>query len=170
MPLTVIGMGNRLCGDDSVGPVILDALKTFHDKRMELVEGGVDALALLELLAQREHALVIDATRMGLDPGAIRAFSRHDVEMIVTEEHLSLHGMGMAEALQLGEQLGMLPEDLKFIGIQPLSVNVNTPLSEPVAASVSAVIDLVIEELQTFEPAADQLSMQTHVDLAHEGK
>lgn len=145
--MTVVGMGSRLCGDDAIGVTIIDELRKLDDGRLELVEGGLDALGLLDRLNQRENVIIVDATRMGLEPGEIRSFTREEVRLVVSEDHLSLHGIGLTEALQLGESMGLLPEKLKFIGIQPLSVNVGSELSEPVRASIEPIIKMIREEL-----------------------
>ncbi len=147
--LTIIGMGSRLCGDDAIGVHVLDELRDWDEPRLELVEGGLDALGMLDLLHQRENVLIIDATRMGSEPGSVKAFSKQEVSLVVSEDHLSLHGIGLTEALQLGESLGLLPQNLNFIGIQPLSVNVGSELSTPVQSAIEPVLQLVRETLNS---------------------
>lgn len=147
-PLTIIGMGSRLCGDDAIGLAILDALQEEAGSDLELIEGGLDALAALESMAGRDQVILVDATRMGLDPGSVRAFMADQVNLQVREDHLSLHGIGLSEALEMGERLGLLPSNLKIIGIQPLSINVGTGLSEPVQAAIPEVLDLIRTERQ----------------------
>lgn len=147
--MTVVGMGSRLCGDDAIGVTVLDELRKADDGQLELIDGGLDALGLLDLLNRRENVVIVDATRMGLEPGEIRSFSHDEVNLVVNEDHLSLHGIGLTEALQLGERLGLLPQKLKFIGIQPLSVNVGSELSTPVQAAIEPVLELIQKELDS---------------------
>ncbi len=147
-PLTVVAMGNRLCGDDGIGPVILDALSAMADTRLELMAGGMDALAMLDRIQDRDRVLILDAARMGLRAGTIRSFGKREVEFILKEDHLSLHGIGLADALRLGEELKLLPPELNFIGIEPESVTINTPLSPVVRAQIPTVIQMILEEIE----------------------
>lgn len=165
---TVVGMGNRLCGDDAIGPLVLDALRGLDDARLELIEGGVDALALLDIMAEKPQVIVVDATRMGLSPGALRVFQRDQCDLIVEQDHLSLHSLGLAEVLQLGEQFEMLPKNLKFVGIQPLSVEVDAPVSDVVTNAIPAAVDLILDEVDRMQALSNQSMMTTDVGQAHE--
>ena len=105
---------------------------------------------MLDIIRDRNKVLIIDATRMNREPGAIQMFHHEEVSLVVKEDHLSLHGIGLAEALSLGESLELLPENLKFIGIQPLSVNVGNELSAPVRAAIEPIITTVLAELDSL--------------------
>ncbi len=145
--LTVIGVGNRLRGDDAVGPLLIDELSKLSDPRLELIDAGSDALGILEYLAGREQVLLVDACRMGKAPGSLVTFRPLERKLILDTDPLSLHGLGLAETLDMAESLHMLPTDLKIIGIEPDSIQFNGKLSSSVQAAMSLAIEKINDEL-----------------------
>ncbi|NQV30033.1 MAG: hydrogenase maturation protease [Candidatus Marinimicrobia bacterium] len=145
--LTVIGVGNRLRGDDAVGPLLIDELSKLSDPRLELVDAGSDALGILEYLEDRNLVLVVDACRMGKAPGSLLTFRPFESRLIMDADPLSLHGLGLAETLDMAESLHMLPTDLKIIGIEPDSIQFNGKLSSSVQEAMSLAIEKIHDEL-----------------------
>jgi hydrogenase maturation protease len=62
-----------------------------------------------------------------------------------------LHRAGLAEALQLGEALGILPAEIILYVIQPENIGWEQGLSEPVLAAVAAVRAAVLDEILASE-------------------
>ena len=145
--LTIIGVGNRLRGDDAVGPMLIDELSARPDSHLELIDGGSDPLGVLEYLEDRQNVIIVDACQMGREPGDLVCFTPSEASMILVDEPLSLHGLGLAEALRMADSLHMLPEDLKIIGIEPYSIQFNGGLSEPVQKALKDAIKKVHDEL-----------------------
>lgn len=145
--LTVIGIGNRLRGDDAVGPLLIDELSMLADSQLELIDAGSDALGILEYLEGRRDVIIIDACRMGRKPGTLITFDTSQVDLILDGDPLSLHGLGLAESLRMAESLHMLPEDLKIIGIEPDSTQFNGKLSPPVQRALKTAIEKINDEL-----------------------
>lgn len=146
--LTVIGVGNRLRGDDAIGPLLIDELARQQLEDVELVDAGSDALGILEYLEDRRAVVVLDACHMGRSPGAVVSFNPDQARILLTADQLSLHGLGLAETLKLAESLELLPEHLKIIGIEPDSFQLNGELTKPVRQALNTAMDHVHEELR----------------------
>ncbi|MBK7047174.1 MAG: hydrogenase maturation protease [bacterium] len=95
--------------------------------------------------------LVMDAARMGREPGAVVAFRPEEVKLRISGDGLSLHGLGLAEALGLADRLGRMPRDLKVIGVEPAQVGLGTGLSDAAAAAVPRVVGLIQAEVARHE-------------------
>lgn len=149
--LTVIGVGNPLFGDDGVGIAVIEALRAAQ-LDMELIDGGTDALGLLEYFPNRKHLVIVDAARMGEKPGTVRCFDPAEADLILKWDHLSLHGVGLAEAWQLASKLDMLPEKMWVIGVQPGVVKMTNHLSFAVKNAVPKVVEL-IQKIVRYEDA-----------------
>lgn len=149
--LTVIGVGNRLRGDDAVGPLVVDKLAALKHPQLELIDAGSDALGVIEYLADREKVLIVDACHMGKQSGSVVHFDPSDVGMVIDQDPQSLHGLGLSEALQMASSLEMLPDDLKIIGIEPDSIQFNSRLSQPVQMALEKIVEEVQNELQGVE-------------------
>jgi hydrogenase maturation protease len=143
----IFAVGNSFYGDDGVGVAVLDRIReadTFPGA--DLFDAHTDALALLERFAPGELNVIIDAADMGLEPGAVVAFRPDEVRMKIKSDHLSMHGFGLGETFVLAEQLGTMPDDVLIVGVQPLRIEINKGLSEPVAAAVPRIISLIEAE------------------------
>ena len=145
--LTVIGVGSRLRGDDAIGPLLIDALSVLPDSQLELVDAGSDALSILEYLEGRDRVIIVDACCMGRDAGDLVEFAPSQIEMILHDDPLSLHGLGLAESLKMAASLYMLPPELKIIGIEPESIQFNGSLSVPVQKALKLAVEIVHDKL-----------------------
>ncbi len=153
--LTVIGVGSRLRGDDAIGPMLIDSLSMLPDSQIELVDAGSDALGILEYLDGRDQVLIVDACSMGRKPGTLVEFDPSEIKAVLADDSLSLHGLGLAESIQMAESLQMLPKDLKIIGIEPESIQFNGELSAPVQGALKSAIEIIHDKLRRVSELAD---------------
>jgi hydrogenase maturation protease len=120
MRTLVIGLGNPLLCDDSVGLHVIDALRSRLNGTPD-VELDVDhwgGLRLMERMIGYDRAIVVDAIRTGAPPGTIHFLATDDVP---TQRSASAHDATLTTALELGRRAGMpLPasEDILLIGIE----------------------------------------------------
>lgn len=147
--MKVIAVGNAFCGDDGVGAAVLAELSgaAAAGRDLELVDLGTDALALVEHLDPDVRTVVVDAARMGREPGAVVWFHPEDVDLHIRGDGLSVHGLGLAEAFGLAGQLGRMPAELLVIGVEPARVGIGQELSDEVAAAVPHVVSLIKAEV-----------------------
>lgn len=153
--LTVIGVGSRLRGDDAIGPMVIDMLSELPISQIELVDAGSDALGILEFLPGREHVIIVDACRMGRKAGSLVEMDPSQIDLILKDDPISLHGLGLAESIKMAQSLDMLPEDLKIIGIEPESIQFNGSLSAPVEGALKMAVEIVEDKLNRISPIAE---------------
>lgn len=70
---------------------------------------------LLGYLRRAEKVILIDAMKAGDVPGTVRRIEPNELEQA---QPLSGHGIGVAEALALGDALGELPGKLVILGAE----------------------------------------------------
>jgi hydrogenase maturation protease len=143
----ILGVGNRFRGDDGIGPKIVDVLCEKHPDFLEkhhidCLDGGIDGLALLDVIKQYPKAIIIDAVNMNEVPGEIRVFSPNEAKLHIHSDALSTHGFGLAEVIALAEKLE-IKTDIQIIGIQPKDTNFGENLSPEVASKIDRIIDKI---------------------------
>ncbi|MBK8987754.1 MAG: hydrogenase maturation protease [Chloroflexi bacterium] len=147
----VLALGNLLRGDDGVGTAVCQSLLAYHPlpEGVELLDGGTPGLETALLLEGCQRAIIIDAADMGLPPGEWRRFLPGDGRLPSRDAHLrgTMHYAGLAEALALGDALGILPPEVVIYGIQPEDVGWQEGLSAAVATAVPQVAAAVWREL-----------------------
>lgn len=148
--LLILGLGNRLRGDDAVGLVLAEALRPRLPPTTELrLMEQADPLELAHDLTEEDGPLLaIDCASMGLMPGEWRLFP-WDEAVVGGGSAISTHGAGLPDALHLAAALGRKGKAWLF-GVEPgsldhvegLSIEVERRLPEMVAA-LCAGIDLI---------------------------
>ncbi len=145
-PIVVIGVGNEVMRDDGVGTDVVRRLQEENlGPDVELIEGAVGGLDLVFDLEGRERAIIIDAARMGLEPGAVRLVRREEIEQRLLPL-ASLHHIGLHDVLELAEMSGIRPEII-VVAVEPAEVVPGLGLSATVEAAVPEMIGLVQELL-----------------------
>lgn len=146
----VLAIGNPLRGDDGVGAAVLEHLTQISlPSNVTLLDGGTAGFEIVLLMQGYTQVIVIDAADMGLEPGTWRYFEASLVQSQSRDLYLrgTLHYAGLAEALSLGEALGVLPPDIRVFGVQPEEIGWEPGLSEPVQAAIPTVAEAILEEL-----------------------
>jgi hydrogenase maturation protease len=152
LPFLVLGAGNILMADEGVGVRVLEALKQKHlPDYAELIDAGTALVELLPLLRAREKVVIIDAVKWGGKPGTVYRFTPDDVTE-PKHPQLSLHQVGILEALSMAELAGWKPSHVVIFGIEPEKVEWGMELSAEVAACVPEVVCLVAEEITRVAP------------------
>jgi hydrogenase maturation protease len=158
-PILILGLGNLLLRDEGFGVHVVQALQGMAlPADVELYDGGTGGLALLDVLAQRDKVIVIDALESDDPPGTLwridgeNLAAHHDVE-------LSLHELGLPEILAAARRLGQAPRQLVVIGAVPRDIAAGLDLSDVLARQIPRVIQLVLAELPQPPRGAAQSSV-----------
>jgi hydrogenase maturation protease len=146
----VLGLGNEYAGDDAVGVLTVRALRGKLAERVDVVESAASGLALLEVFAGYDRAVVIDSIHTG------RNQTGKIIEAGLTELGAatapSLHQAGIPELAAVAKRLGMgFPDQTRVLAVEvagPLTFG--APLSEPVAESVVPLGRRVLEQVQRW--------------------
>jgi len=119
-PIRIIGVGSPL-GCDSVGWQAVDALQemglieSFPPEVVTMEKLDRPGAGLLEYIRGADQVFIIDALVGAGDQGAMVVL--HAEDLMRESSPLSGHGLGVAEAMALGEALGDLPTNLQLLGI-----------------------------------------------------
>ncbi len=153
MKTLVLGLGNPLVSDDSVGLRIAAELKSRLADRAEIDvdEDYWGGQRLMERLVGYDRAVIIDAIRTGAPPGTIHFLRPDDIS---TQRSASAHDVNLPTALALGRQAGLrLPEDanILLVGIEAEDVlTFGESCTAAVAAAVPRAVDAVAAALDRF--------------------
>ena len=144
----LLGIGNFDKGDDGVGSYVARHLNA---EGWMGIECGTAPENFTGVVRQQspERIVMVDATDMGLAPGAIRRIARDQVEDVGIGTH-------MLPLYHLIDYLAEVTTDIVLIGIQPKSVGYGEPLCEEVQAAAEAVAEFVAtDRMDEIEPIAD---------------
>lgn len=148
-PMLVLGLGNILLRDEGVGVRVVQAMEGLAlPPGVELFDGATAGLDLLDVLADRQRVIVIDAIAGDNAPGTVVRLTPEDL-VGHSGQAVSLHEIGFLETLVLARQLGIDPPEVVIFGIQPREMDSGLDLSPEIAGLVPEIIRLVLAELGT---------------------
>ncbi len=149
----LIGVGNHDRGDDSIGPLIADAVQSRTDRVVSIDREG--DLAVLPLLWEEgDDVLIVDAYRSSDAVGTVRMIDPDD---LAAGGGLSTHGLSVAEAVQLAHRLNRMPNRLRVMGVAGQRFG-HEAMSPELRAVFSSVVDAVLAELGLEEVSNDPAS------------
>jgi len=148
MKTLIIGLGNPLLKDDSVGLRVIQILKESIGELpdVELMEDYWGGLRLMEQMVGYERAIIVDAICTGAPAGTIHILSPDDIP---TQRSASVHDVNLPTALEFGRQAGaQLPssENILLIGIEAADVQT---FEESLSPEVEAALPEAVNQIQS---------------------
>jgi len=152
----VLGLGNILLKDEGIGVHVVEQLqKNNLPSNVQVIDGGTAGMDILLWVADAGKLVVVDAIKTGKKPGTIykislKAEEKEKLTWIFKEEtsKVSLHQVGLLEALSVAERLGRAPEEIVVIGVEPDHVDYGLELTELLKQKVPEVIKEILEEIE----------------------
>jgi hydrogenase maturation protease len=159
LPL-VIGVGNRDRGDDAVGPLVADAFADRDDVDTFVAEGDLSDLVLR--WERSRHVVIVDALASGRRPGTVVHIDALGERLPIDVGLVSSHGVGLAEAIELGRVLDRLPQRLEIIGVEATAFG----QFDEVTAEIAHAIPLIVERIERLLDIAPEEPVQ-HEEVPH---
>jgi hydrogenase maturation protease len=147
----VLGLGNELAGDDAIGVLVARALLVELDGVADVVESSASGLALIEVLAGYDRAVIVDAIVTGRhEPGTIVEMGMGDVGHVVAP---SVHQAGLPELAAVATRLGLgFPSETLVLAVEVVDpYTLGAGLSEPVAGALDELVRRVRERVRRWE-------------------
>jgi hydrogenase maturation protease len=149
----VIGLGNPLITDDSVGLRVVKQVAERMASRDDVVvtEDYWGGLRLMERMIGYDQAVVVDAICTGAAPGTIHFLT---TDSVPTQKSASAHDVNLPTALAFGRQAGAhLPadHDVHLVGIEAEdTLTFNDECTPAVAAAIPEAVEAVVKLLQNL--------------------
>jgi hydrogenase maturation protease len=145
----VLGVGNSILSDDTVGLVVTRMLEERYGDREDTDFGYNEeaGFSLLEESLGYDRLVIVDSILTGAAPGTIHRLDLEDLGRSIHSN--SPHGMNLATVLALGRTQGMdVPDDVRIYAIEVVdTVTFSEKLSPALAERVDAVADEIAGEV-----------------------
>ena len=134
----VVGLGNRIQGDEGLGFAVVERLRAAGPpEHVRLIDGGTVGLGLLPYLDDLDGLIVVDAVDDGRSAGSLIDLDGRT--LLRSGPAMSVHDLGATELLGALLVQDRLPRRVRLVGAQPGRIGLGTELSPPVSAAVAAV-------------------------------
>ncbi|KXA89012.1 hypothetical protein AKJ62_04000 [candidate division MSBL1 archaeon SCGC-AAA259D14] len=143
----VIGIGNILKRDDGIGIRLVKELENRSlPSDIRIIDADTGGLKVLHALKDFDKVIVIDAVKLGREPGEFSFFSPEEVRSLA--ETKSSHEIDLLEILELSKQLGRTPEEIVIMGIEPGDTSFGEDLSPELEERFSELSDRLYEKIE----------------------
>ncbi len=161
----VLGLGNMLLKDEGVGVHVAQQLQkrklpdnvdSTGSPQVEVIDGGTAGSDILLSQQCPYKLVVIDAMKTGRKAGTIykarfKAEEKDKLNRLFGEDKeskISLHQVGLIDALAVAEKIGREPREVTIIGVEPKQIDYSLELTEEVKQKIPAIINTVLEEIK----------------------
>ena len=145
----VIGLGNADRGDDGAGAEVVRALAA---EGIACIVHEGDGLGLIDAWAGYSSVAIVDAVRGGPEPGKFARFDAVSAPL-PRIEGAGVHGVDLAQAIEIARALGRLPRRLVVYAIGASSFVLGEGPAEPVARACAEVRLRIRDDTRLFGDA-----------------
>jgi hydrogenase 3 maturation protease len=143
----VLGIGNRLGGDDAAGACVVDMLnqrrhraETLLSTEIVAIDAGTAPESYTSVIHQRrpELLILVDAADMGLPPGALRTITPEKISVLSFSTHYIPLSMFISYVKEFcGKVL--------LVGVQPEHTETGRHMSEAVRKSIKDLAETIFK-------------------------
>jgi len=156
----VLGIGNRLGGDDAAGTCVVDELSRRRQPakappltKIMAIDAGTAPESYTSVIRQHRPDLLIlvDAADMGLPAGSLRTIPPEKISVLSFSTHHMPLSMFISYVKEFSGQI-------LLVGVQPEQTGTGTGISKPVRKSVRKLSAAILEGRIAEIPALEQKS------------
>jgi hydrogenase maturation protease len=111
----ILGIGSPF-GADRLGWHAVELLQRLRSPDWELIKLDRPGSDLIRYIEHQQDVVILDAVQAGQTPGRAMRLEMEDLRLAACRT--SSHGLGVADALEMAAQLGLLPQRLLLIGLE----------------------------------------------------
>ncbi|MEM2272909.1 MAG: hydrogenase maturation peptidase HycI [Candidatus Bathyarchaeia archaeon] len=139
--LVILGVGNPLRGDDSLGLEILKRMKSRFPKNVRIICGGVAPENFISKIKRFKpsHVLIIDAALFGGKPGEAKLIPPEQISDVSVSTHtMPLHLLAWLIQRETNAKIALL-------GIEPKNLSLGEGISQEIREAIDWYARILID-------------------------
>jgi hydrogenase maturation protease len=151
-------MGNILLEDEGLGIHALNLLRERYGEssQIEFLDGGTSGMALVDMISNRKHLLVLDAVQTGEPPGTLVKMSDEAVPVYFGLK-VTPHQLGLSDVLASLKLTDEQPDRVTVLGLVPQSLEMSLQPSEQILERLDDLVEAAAIELDDWLAENNQL-------------
>ena len=143
----VLGIGNRIMGDDGIGVRVVEALASDHvSEDIDFIAGETDVDFCLSQLSAADYCFIIDGSMLGKKPCAVDHFPLHDIYQ-QTRSVYSFHDFDLIHAMKAERIL----KDGLLITVEVCNIGFSLNLSPQMTEQFPGIVRSVKEIIDDYK-------------------
>lgn len=147
----IVSCGNRMAGDDALGPQVTAALRKNPLEHVQIVDLDMNPAGLLDHLDGQDVLFIIDAVRWpGRDVAELIDLDWPEAKeaKLANDDCFSTHGFSIANQIELAENLQILPPTVRLFGLVIESTEMGKTLTDPLAKAIPDLAERIRTHLK----------------------
>ena len=149
----VIGLGNTILGDDGIGPLIVEELRSrLESEGAAVVTGAFHSFDLMEKMVGCSRAFIVDAIQVEEgEEGDLMVFTLEELLKHAMLE--SPHRANLLGAIKAGKKMGLpLPSEITVFGIRVrFDLEITEELSDKISAAYPGLLQKITELFKEYD-------------------
>jgi len=147
--IAVLGVGNILEKDDGIAIYATSYLEKNYSffPEIEIINGGVEGINLLNLFMEYEHIIILDAIEIDDNPGNIYHIPSHELTGYGLNSG-GAHEIGVLQCFDILELMGKKIPKSSVLGIIPKTIDIKIGLSDIISDKFLVYIETCIKILK----------------------
>ncbi|MDA3946214.1 MAG: hydrogenase maturation protease [Helicobacteraceae bacterium] len=143
---TILGVGNILEMDDGIAVYATSFLEQNYSfaPPVDIINGGVEGINLLNLFIESERILILDAIDIDDETGSIYHIPSHELSGFGVNSG-GAHEVGVMQCIDMLELMDKPQPKSSVVGIVPETVKVHIGLSPTLQKAFSTYIETIIK-------------------------
>lgn len=135
--ILILGVGNRLRGDDAIGCLVADELK--NKNGLSVIDCGLSPENFIEQVCTLapHRIIIVDACDFKQSPGAFKLFSAKQIEKL-SYPLISTHTLPLSLFVAMIKK--QLNCQIQLLGVQPENINFGEGLSEKLKKAKGKIV------------------------------
>ena len=166
----VLGVGNILEKDDGIAVYATSYLQKNYrfEPYIEIINGGVEGINLLNLFMENDYILILDAINIDDKAGSIYHIPSHELSGYGINTG-GAHEVGVMQCLDMLELMNKPLPKSSVLGIIPKIVEVDIGLTQEMKETFSIYIETIIDILKkeniVVTPKKSIVNLETVIEL-----
>jgi hydrogenase maturation protease len=136
-------MGNRIAGDDGIGPYVYDLLRKNHKlKEFQMMEAGVIGLDLISHVQGNEKVIIVDAVLSEKEIGKVSVFKEDELSNL--KGIVSQHDIGVEQTAVIMRSMHPNLDNISIIGI---NVDKNNLSGQNISSLINGMMKRIEENV-----------------------
>jgi hydrogenase maturation protease len=144
VPILIVGIGNEFRGDDAVGFLVVERIRHLDCPNVETITLSDNLDCLLELWADFELVVLVDAVCTGAQVGTILCRDLLRQPLPHTPTTTSTHSLDPVQLVRMATMLNRAPRRLFLVGIEGCDFAIGANISSDVRSALPEAVNCIL--------------------------
>ena len=148
--ILVVGLGNRLRGDDGLGVKVVEKLKQKEwGNEVSILNIGSSPINYLQEISHSKKLIAVDAIQGEKTAGSIYQLTLEEIKQ-QPHQTTNAHSYSLPQVIALAKETTDLPQEVTLFGLEPSNLQFADQLSSPIKKKLPQLIKKIKTTIKNY--------------------